>query len=250
MAVITPIMKITATITKRPEGRSVQEDSDHRILLIFPVILALFAVWLSAPKLIASLKLLPSQETIRAIGKGMPVSETAIENAAGARMAAFAWLAEPKPQLELGSLRLVQARRAGYATPRGKKFLTESIMAERQSLSLSPAQPYAWVQLLQARLALEGPSAALAPLFTMAIRTGPVEPRLVMRRLALGLSFWTFLDLEAVMLLKRQVVIAARYFPTRLAVMTKKRYALKLVRDALAEDPALRIRFDRIYRHL
>jgi len=227
-----------------------RENSDHRILLAFPIVLALFAVWFSVPKLIASLKLLPSQETVRAVGKGMPVSGTAIENAAGARMAAFAWLAEPKPQSKLGGLRLLQARRAGYATQRGKKFLAESIAAERQSLSLSPAQPYAWVQLLQARLALEGPSAALAPLFTMAIRTGPVAPHLVTRRLALGLSFWTFLDDEAVMLLKQQAVIVARYFPTRLARMTKKRYALKLVRDALAEDPALRLRFDRIYRRL
>lgn len=227
-----------------------RENSDYRILLAFPIILALFAVWFSVPKLMASLKLLPSQETVRMVGKGMPVSEMAIETAAGARMAAFAWLAEPRPQAELGGLRLLQARRAGYATQRGKKFLAESIAAERQSLSLSPAQPYVWVQLLQARLALEGPSAALNPLFIMAIRAAPVEPHLVMRRLALGLSFWTFLDDEAVTLLKQQMVIAARYFPTKLAMMTKKRYALTLVRDALAEDPALRSRFNRIYRRL
>lgn len=225
-------------------------NSDHRLLLSFPVVLALFTVWFSVPKLIASLQRLPSQETVRLAGKGALVSEAAIERAVGARVAAFAWLADPKSQSELGGLRLLQARNAGYATQRGKKLLAESIAAERQSLSLAPAQPYAWVQLLQARLALEGPSTALNPLFAMAIRTGPVEPSLVMRRLALGLSFWTFLDAESVMLLKRQMVIAARYFPTRLAMMAKKRYALKLVRDALVEEPALRLRFDRIYRRL
>ncbi len=227
-----------------------RENSDYRLLLAFPIILAIFAIWFSVPKFIASLKLLSSQETMRVIGKGMPVSETDIENAVGARMDALAWLAESRPQSELGGLRLLQARRAGYATQRGKKFLAESIAVEQQSLSLSPVQPYAWVQLLQARLALEGPSAALNPLFIMAIRTGPVEPRLVMQRLALGLSFWTFLDVEAMTLLNQQMVIAARYFPTKLAVIIKKRYALKLVRDALVEEPALRLRFDQIYRRL
>lgn len=224
-----------------------QNRSDQLLLLAFPVALAILTLCFAVPRLAASFHLLPSQETMRALGKGQPVLDASLQGAIGARQMALTWLAAPRPRAELGGVRLYQASKAGYGTAEGKKFLEASIAAERQSLSLSPVQPYAWVQLLQARLAHEGPSPALSPLFIMAVRAAPVEPRLLMRRLAIGLSFWTFLDAEATARLQEQAFIAAHYFPTQLAMMTKKRYALKLVRDALAKDPALRSRFDRIY---
>lgn len=224
--------------------------SDSLLLLAFPFFFALLALSFAVPRLASSFLLLPSQETVRAIGKGKAVSDGAITRAVDAHLDAAAWHAAPEPLFRLGGLRLVQAKNAGYATSEGRRLLEESLAFERQSLSLSPVQPYGWVQLLQGRLALEGPSAALSPLFTMAVRAGPTEPRLVMHRLAVGLSFWTFLDAQALGLLKEQALIAARYFPTRLAVMTKKRYALKIIRDALAGEPALRSRFDRIYSAL
>ncbi len=224
--------------------------SDSLLLLAFPFFLALLALSFAVPRLASSFLLLPSQETVRAIGKGKSVSDAAMMRAIDARLHAFARHAEPKTLFELGGLRLVQAKNAGYATSEGRRLLEESMAFERQSLSLSPVQPYGWVQLLQGRLALEGPSTALSPLFELAVRAGPTEPRLVMHRLAIGLSFWTFLDAKAMGLLKEQALIAARYHPHRLAQATKKRYALKIIRDALAEEPALRFRFDQIYSAL
>ncbi len=225
-------------------------NSDSLVLLAFPLILALFLLWFSVPRLVSSLTILPSQVTLDAIGMGETVPKTATKGAVAARKTASGWIANPKVHSEIGSLHLLQAKEAGYASPEGRKFLEASIAAEQRSLTLSPAQPYAWVRLLQARLALEGPSKDLSPLFTMAVRTAPTEPRLVMRRLAIGFSFWIFLDTEAKEQLQSQAVIAARHSPTRLALLAKRRYALKLVYEALADEPILRQRFNRIYRSL
>ncbi len=225
-------------------------NSNTLVLLAFPFILAVFILWFSVPRLVSSLAPLPSQATFDAIGKGETVSEPAARNALAARKTASGWTADPKAHSEIGSLHLLQAKKAGYASPKGRKFLQASIAAARRSLALSPAQPYAWVRLLQARLALDGPSKDLSPPFTMAVQTSPMERRLVMRRLAIGLSFWVFLDAEAKRQLQSQAVIAARHSPTRLALLAKRHYTLKLVYEALADEPALRQRFNRIYRSL
>ena len=227
-----------------------RRTSDTLVLLAFPFLLALFALWFSVPRLVSAVTLLPSQATLEAVGKGETISERAVKNAISGRKAAAGWVADPGTFAEIGSLHLVEAERAGYDTPEGTRLLEASIAAERQSLSLSPAQPYAWVQLFQARIALEGPSEDLSRIFTMSVKTAPTEPPLVMRRLELGLAIWFFLNPEATESLRSQAVIAAQHFPTRLAELAKKRYALQLVYDALADKPELRQRFTRAYLSL
>ncbi|MCE2509411.1 MAG: hypothetical protein J4G10_00270 [Alphaproteobacteria bacterium] len=227
-----------------------RRNSDTLVLLAFPCILAFFALWFAVPRLISALTVLPSHAALEAVSKGEAVSEGAAKNAIAARKTAAGWVADPKLHAEIGSLHLVQAGKAGYASAEGIQFLKASIAAERRSLTLSPAQPYAWVQLLQARLALEGPSKDLSPLFAMSVETAPTEPRLVMRRLAIGLAIWVHLDPQATEQLRSQILIAAHHAPTRLAELAKKRYALKLVYDSLADEPELRQRLIQSYQGL
>lgn len=219
-------------------------------LFVLPLLLALLAVGLAVPRLAAAFLLLPAHGIVEAAGKGEPVSDAALSRALAAKTAAFRWVSDPKTQSDIGTLHLLAAHRAGTGSPEGIRLLEESVTAIRASLGLSPAQPYAWLQLFQARLALEGPTAAASPLFVQAIRTAPTESHIVLPRLEVGLAVWAFLDAEAMRHLKGQVALAARYHLWPLTEMTKKRHALKLVREALEEDPELLNQFDVIYRRL
>lgn len=207
-------------------------------------------VWFSLPRLFSSLYVSNYGKVLEELSAGRDVNPPYLALTAKAYTVALQWLADGGLWVKLGEIRLAQAKAAGFKTPKGMKYLGESIEAQKAGLALRPSQPYAWTQLAHATMLKEGAGPALAPLLKMAITTGPYEPKLVLTRVELGLVAWPFLNGETKNLVSGQIRLAARYYPDRLARATKQRHGLRIVHRALLGHANLMRRFTSLYLRL
>ena len=168
--------------------------------------------------------------------------------AAESRREALAWLTTGTAWAELGAAFLIQASREGFDSRRGQVLLERSIEAHSRSLALEPADSYVWTRLARTAMTRDGPTPGLAPYLRMAILTAPREPKLVLARLDLAFVAWHLMDNTTRALINEQIVIAAGFYAKRLARLTKERYALTIVSQALFSEPRLLRRFDAYYR--
>jgi len=220
----------------------------HRLSLLLTVLLGVGLVWLASPRFLSGLYLSavreaaapPSPETAKEFG-ALLRAERALRVAVAAQEDGRVWA-------RLGGVRLALAEATGFDTTRGQALLARADSALVRGLALSPAQPYGWTHLLQARLRRDGVSAETGRLLRMAIRTGPSEPALVLPRVDIGLLAWRRLDAAARDALAGQIRLAADRHLAALARLARRRHALAPVRAALADTPDRRRRFDAAYR--
>ncbi len=214
--------------------------------LVFGVAL----VGLAAPHLAAGFAELPARPVLEELRKGAALNDRYFEIAADSKTASLGWSAEGRGWAALGLLRFTEARRAGLATISGRAKLEQSVMADRRAVSLSPGQAYAWTRLAHAELLRRGPNPRVAPLLERAIAQAPYDPALVFGRLELSFLAWRHLDPALRDMVAEQVRFAASIAPKRLAAMSRERYAMTAVRDALVDTPQLRRQVDYYLRRL
>ena len=210
------------------------------VALVFGVVL----VGLAAPHLIAGFAELPARPVLEEMRKGVVLDDQYFEFAIDSKAASLGWISEGRGWASLGLLHFTAARRDGLATTNGRAKLAQSVMADRRAVSLSPGQAYAWARLARAELLRHGPSPRVALLLERAIAQAPYDPALVFGRLEL--SFLARRPLAPAMndMVAEQVRFAARIAPQRLASLSRERYAMTMVRDALADTPELRRQVD------
>ena len=201
-------------------------------------------VGLATPHLIAGFADLPARPILAELRNGVALNDRYLEIAAGSKIASLGWAAEGRGWASLGLLRFTEARRAGLASDEGRAKLEQSIAADRRAVALSPGQAYAWTRLAHAELLRYGPTPRVAPLLRRAIAQAPYDPALVFGRLELSFLAWRHLDPALRDMVAEQVRFAAGIAPKRLAVLSRERYAMTAVRDALADTPELRRRVD------
>ncbi|MGE0722735.1 MAG: hypothetical protein AB7O45_00085 [Alphaproteobacteria bacterium] len=199
---------------------------------------------MAAPRFLSGLHLADGDPVLRQLDADRGVGLGQIVIAANERAAAVEIHAAPGPLADLAALRLVQSSLADDPRLR-RALLDRTIRAADAGLALAPVQPFLWANLAAARLARDGPDAAFDAALGAAIRTAPHEPRLVLRRLDLALDAWDWLTPATRALAADQIRIAARTAADGLALVTRRRFALAIVRDVLADDPALLAEIDR-----
>ncbi|MFN0044548.1 MAG: hypothetical protein ACKVSF_15205 [Alphaproteobacteria bacterium] len=210
-------------------------------------------VWLSVPRLAAQIHSAPHDQILRDLQTARPdapVSGEAVRDALKGKLAALAWLDDPRIRTDLGALELLGASTFGYDTPTGRTLIDRAIESHVRGLSRDPAQPYAWTRLAIARLARDGMSPELNALLKMAIATAPREPQLVLERIDLALTVWQTLDNGARAMVYGQIVIAAEYYERRLAQIAKRHHALPILLDALKDDERMTRRVGFLYRRV
>lgn len=207
-------------------------------------------VGITAPHLAAGFTELPAQPVLEELRKGAALDDRYLKIAASSKAAALGWVAEGRGWAALGLLHFTEARRAGLATDEGRAKLEQSIAADRRAVSLSPGQAYAWTRLAHAELLRGGPSSRVSPLLMRAIAQAPYDPVLVFARLELSFLAWRHLDTAVRDLVAEQVRFAASLSPKRLAALSRERYAMTAVRNALDEHPDLRRQVDYHLRRL
>ena len=206
-------------------------------------------VALALPRTLAYGVSAPDDAIVAALSKWPPPSPTSLLDAATTRRASLARRDDGHLHTDLAALELALARHAGLASREGRAWLERVEADARAGLTLAPGQPYAWVALVYAMVARGADRAAVAPAYRMAVEIAPYEPALVVPRVELGLAAVArgALDDDGRALLRDQIRLAAAGSPAELAKLALRRYTLAAIRTALADDPALRARFDAAY---
>ena len=206
---------------------------------------------LAVPRFMAAAISAPYDQTMRDLAdpaKVGTVSPEAIKAAVLSRKRAVRWQDSPRLWSELGALQLEQAEAAGLNTAQGRELAARSMDSHRQGLTLDPVQPYAWLRMAKAELVVNGLTPALNPPLQMSVRTAPREPQLVLDRLELAFTVWPMLDKTTRAMMEEQVVIAARFYEKKLALMARRHQALDIVAEALREEEGLYRRVGFYYR--
>ena len=90
----------------------------------------------------------------------------------------------------------------------------------------------------------------MIPLLERAITQAPHDPVLVFGRLELSFLAWGHLDRAMRDMIAQQIRYAASLEPKQLAALSRERYAMTAVREALADTPELRRQVDYYLRRL
>jgi hypothetical protein len=211
-----------------------------------PLIAAAIAVALVAlavPRLLAGAISGPFDDTVRALGRGDPVSDDALLLALGSRLRAIALIGDARYHADVAALRF-----ADYlANPEQSWRLDLAIAAHRDALDRAPAQPFLWSRLALAEMLRDGYRPAVGEALRLSLATGRHEPRLLMPRLELAFTVWPLLPDALRAELAQQVVLAMRWQPQALVAATRRYHRLAEVRDALVASPDLRNRFNLLY---
>jgi len=85
--------------------------------------------------------------------------------------------------------------------------------AAMESLKRSPAQPFAWLRLANIRWILHDEPENILDAWKMSIFTGRTDFSLYSQRLELGLAYMEYMDVEAINMLRDQLLLAWRLQP-------------------------------------
>ena len=188
----------------------------------------------------------PYEDTLRTIARGTAPTRRTIDDAVAAAKVSLSWQAKGLTMNRIGAFELV---RAGLATTPAdqRKALADSAHWLQRGLTRSPASAYSWLQLAQALQAQGGATPAINHPLRMSLRTAPFEHRLVIPRIEVAFRTWSALDADIRDAMTTQIRRAIDTAPKALANATRRNYALRQVRQAVAGSPIHRDRFNIVY---
>lgn len=189
----------------------------------------------------------PFDEIMRALGREDPVKITDIKIARASRVSALGWYRNARYESEIGALDFSLARLEPRGSDVRADLIDRAIAAERRGIALAPTAAFSWIRLAQAEIEKEGAGADIVPFLRMSYRVAPNDPRFVLTRLELAFVVWDSLPDDVRDATNHQIRLAMKWFPRDLVRHTRTRYRLAEVREALAEDPDARARFNLLY---
>lgn len=216
---------------------------------VIAVSAALFGIALVAvawPRFVGGMLVAPYEDTLRGIARGGDASLAVIDEARKNTAASAGWFAYGRTQNRLGALYLV---RAGIATDRQSQRtdLAAAIGNLRAGLARAPGASYAWLQLAQAELAANGVAPALSAPLRMSLKTAAYEHRMIVPRLEVAFRAWSALEPDVRAAITPQIRRAIDTAPRALVEVTRRNFALRQVREAVAGSPIHAQRFRIVY---
>lgn len=199
--------------------------------------LAAVAIALAVPRLIAGLVAMPYDPLPDAAGD--PERLSWLGRASAAFETASAWHDDARYWDLLAEARYrVAARRTQASAQRAG--LQAAMAAQRASLARRPVDPHAWTRLATALLRLEGNTADFRTAYRQAVATGANVPALLAPRATLGLVADFDLTSDLSVMAERQLELAARHVPQRLARAVASPALRRLALDRLPPGPRCR----------
>lgn len=157
--------------------------------------MGLALLWLSGPRLIAALSMLPG-DAIKAeylpnllAGREPYPSATERQVWRNSRLAALEWVDDPAAWGDLALLDMLEARQAPDRAQR-KEHLEAARDAVVRSISGSPANGFMWLRLATIEMSLDSPAEAVLSALEASIRVAPYEPSAFRLRLLIGFRYW------------------------------------------------------------
>lgn len=207
---------------------------------------------LSVPRLVAALHLLAGDPGVALLHAGQLPSPAAFRRIVASRQSAAWWVSEPATFADLGLAYLSLAQTSAPGTGQRGPLLDLATRHLQSSLSLAPADPYAWTYLAFVHTAT-GDHARAAGALELSLRTGPYQPDLVLSRAALGLANWPWLAHATAGRLEVEFAHALRQAPDRFVADVVDSGRTAEVRARLAAQPdlarALERRLEELGRH-
>lgn len=229
----------------------VSERRSHRTQAIAAgAAIGLVALWLGTSQFMAGFYLGPLDDTLRDLAVDRKVSESLLKKTAAGREAAFAWYRSGSVLSDLAVLKMSAVAGTRVPSPERRRLVEAAIDLQARALTLSPADPYAWVRLAQAQALAAVPAAQVEKTLVMGLKYAPNEPGLVLARLRVGLLYWRGLGTAARDLLSRQMIVAARWMPGELVRLARARLLENDVAARLGADPVALARFNYVRARL
>ena len=183
-------------------------NSRSLLAVVTTAAVALFTLYLSWPRLQASLLYLPVDT---AISNYWDRRETPSDQLTGLQQRAQESIAI-YPHYRywdgLSFLYYLEAADTNNTLFERREAFENSIDAANISLGRAPSQPRAWFRIARARSWLQYPPEQVIAALKMAVYTGRVDPSLFMARLTLGIAYLPKMDQEGVDLMRDQAVLA------------------------------------------
>ena len=172
--------------------------------------LGLWLAFLAVPRTIVAFIALPGDVIGERVREGREIGAQELLILQQTRRQALPWGSSGRQLSELALALLLEAERLEPADPRRHEAVSEAVALLERSLTRSPARPFAWTRLAYAcRLADCEPSRIEAAL-RMAFRTAPINARLTVPRIELGLLLWPELSEQLRSDIKAQIDFAWR----------------------------------------
>lgn len=218
--------------------------------IVLPLLAGIALIALAIPRFLSGLPLSDPDPVLRTLADRETVDEKRLGDAARARLRSLAIVRSGRVSYELGLIRLHLARNA--PDDLRQQLLAEASDDTRIGILANPAQPFAWMQLVQLSMLRNSDPGlrAAASYYPLAVSTGPETPELVLPRVEIALVLWGRLDENGRERARQQARLLAFADPDRLAMVARRRLALREVRALLSDTPELLGRFDSAYRHL
>jgi len=155
------------------------------------------------------------------------------------------WFADAHARIKAGIIALRLALEANSSELPDRSILQAGIDDLEAGLSRAPADSAAWMELAQARLALNNGRGAMAALRT-SLLFGPYDPNLSLWRCALGLQLWLLFDERDRQMWDDQVKLAWDTNPAGVIALSRSgEFMDRMIRDALANSPQRLDAFER-----
>ncbi len=218
--------------------------------------LALFLLYLSIPRGVAALIMLPADHVVSWVkqGRAADLRPEDLENLIESRQQASYWIEDGEVFANLAIAQLVAAGTDSTSEDdpqhvRGR-LLAEASAALQRGLAAAPVNPHAWAQLGYTKLLAGDDPVGAVPFLKMSIYTGPYEPRLVFPRVKLLLELWNLLSDAERDLVYPQIRFAWNVSRPKLVdlAMTMDKQRINVMRLALARTPKFLASFERRLR--
>lgn len=201
--------------------------------------LAALTLWLSWPRLQASLHYLPVDTALGRYFETRELPGAQLQHLRARAREAIALHDHYRYWHGLSLLHYLQA--LDPATPAWERApeLRRALSAGLQAVRRAPVSPYGWLQVAQARSALRDPAGAVIEALEMSLLTGRVEPVLLLPRVELGFLYLPEMNDAQRAQLSDQTALAWRANPGQfLRSVREGRLDLAMVRELLATGHA------------
>ena len=222
--------------------------SGRRWMAVACMLMAAGMIWLAVPRFLQGIMIAPHEGVFRHLALQRDVALPEILAAATDYERAITWHSNATSRQRLGELLYVAAAHEQVTREEQRALLADSITHLRAALSENPSQPYAWMQLALAELALTGPSDQVEAALRQSIEDGPFIARLAPVRARVGLRLWPSLEPRSRALVAEQVALAAEVAPELLAGAVDSPPRRRLVRQLLADRRPLLQHLDQLWQ--
>jgi len=147
---------------------------------------------------------------------------------------------------DLGLIKITLAKRYGYFSRTGKKYLQAASLHTKNGLAKSPAHSVGWLRLAYINMLLEGSTRDVSKAIYMSIVTSPYNYRMIYYRLNLAIIAWKHCTPEERDAVLQQIRIGWSWDKKRILEFVKSDNAKSIVRSALYGSYEDLAEFDRV----